>query len=356
MAPAPADREHVAYQAFLGAARRFWSEAMLPVLSAEAATVRAGKPGLDEARLAELLSARGTYGFFCWLERHLQRMKYSAPRGLVAAAERDAGAIRAYLGRPLRPGALHLAPEVVPPGWYAEWDIHQQPGGLAGSDLAGAIYRAAAGGSGGVVARNGLHERFAACVARHMPGGWDRLVDLGCGFGKSTLPLAQARPAAEVVGVDLSAPCLRLAAQIAEDLGLASTRFVQADVLRSGLPAAGADVVTSTMLLHEMPPEAIAAMLREARRLLRPGGLSIHLDFLPRDDAFLRLLHFGHGRRNNEPFMEPLARMDLAAAHEAAGLEAMRIEEFEDEDGALARPDGRKWRLPWAVIIARKPG
>ena len=50
-------------------------------------------------------------------------------------------------------------------------------------------------------------------------------MDLGCGFGKSTLPLALARPEAEVVGVDLSAPCLRLAAQLSGDLGLGSTRF-----------------------------------------------------------------------------------------------------------------------------------
>ena len=129
---------------------------------------------------------------------------------------------------------------------------------------------------------------------------------------------------------------------------------MQADARRTGLPEGCADVVTSTMVLHEMPPDVIGEMLTEARRLLRPGGLSIHLDFLPADDALSRLLHFGHGRRNNEPFMEPLARMDLGAAHRAAGLDGMRVTGFEDEDGALALPPGRKWRLPWAIIIARK--
>ena len=59
-------------------------------------------------------------------------------------------------------------------------------------------------------------------------------------------------------------------------------------------------------------------------------------DFLPADDVFARLLHFGHGRRNNEPFMEPLARMDLAAAHREAGFEAMRVVAF--GSNAIAGP------------------
>lgn len=348
-------REHVAYQDFLGASRRYWSERMLPVLHAEAEAIRRGAADIDEPALAARLSQKHTYDFFCWLERHLQRLKYAAPRGIVAELAARRGEIEAMLARPLPEGMLRLDPTLQLPAYYTDWDIHQQPGGLWSDALGGAIYRHAAGGSGGVVSRGSLHDRFVAVVAQEMPQGWNRLIDLGCGYGKSTLPFARGRPDAEVTGIDLAAPALRLAAQLGAEAQARGLRYVQADARGTRLPEGCADVVTSTMTLHEMPPDVIAEMLVEAGRLLRPGGLSIHLDFLPADDAFSRLLHFGHGRRNNEPFMEPLARMDLAAAHRAAGLDGLRVTGFEDEDGALARPPGRKWRLPWAVIIARKP-
>jgi SAM-dependent methyltransferase len=349
-------RERSAYQEFIGASRRHWSETLLPAVAADARAIAGRERDLDEATLALRLSQAGTYDFFCWLERHLQRMKYSAPRGLVAAVQARRTEFEAMLDRPLPEGMLRLDASLQLPAYYTGCDIHQQPGGLWSDALGGVIYREAAGGSGGVVSRGSLHDRFARIVAGHMPGGWNRLVDLGCGFGKSTLPFAQAAPAAETIGVDLAAPALRLAARLGADAQARGLRYVQADARATSLPDGEADVVTTTMVLHELPPDAIEAMLREAQRLLRPGGLSIHLDFLPADDPFARLLHFGHGRRNNEPFMEPLARMDLAAAHRAAGLVDFVVTTFEDEDGALTRPPHRKWRLPWAVIAARKPG
>jgi hypothetical protein len=79
----------------------------------------------------------------------------------------------------------------------------------------------------------------------------------------------------------------------------------------------------------------------------------VHLDFLPGDDPFERLIHFGHSKRNNEPFMEPLARMDLPALLKKLGFRDIRIEPFEEADGVL-EPGYRSWRFPWTVISARR--
>ncbi len=79
-----------------------------------------------------------------------------------------------------------------------------------------------------------------------------RIVDLGCGFGKSTWPFKKAFPDAEVIGVDLAAPCLALATEKASDQGL-EIRFKQADCASTGLESGSADLVCSTMLIHEMP-------------------------------------------------------------------------------------------------------
>ena len=155
------------------------------------------------------------------------------------------------------------------------------------------------------------------------------------------------------LGVDLSQPCLKLAAADAAADQVANVRFRQADDRHTGLDAEKFDLVTSTMLLHELPKEAVDATLSETRRLLAPGGVSIHLDFRT-EDPFWQFVMYGHGVRNNEPFLEPLLRMDLAAAYRAAGFDAVHIEPFAEREGA-ADPSDPFWRFPWAAIIARKP-
>ena len=107
------------------------------------------------------------------------------------------------------------------------------------------------------------------------------------------------------------------------------------------------------MMLHEMPPSHIRGVLKESYRLLAPGGLSIHLDFLVRDDPFRSYVHYGHSRRNNEPFMVPLNEMDIIAAHREAGFDDVEILPFEEFDGSLS-PMMPAWRFPWTMIIAHK--
>lgn len=73
-------------------------------------------------------------------------------------------------------------------------------------------------------------------------------------------------------GVDLSASCVSVAAretppELRERIG-----FIQADAVSSGLPDGSFDLVTSTMLLHEMPEEAVRALIQETGRLTAPGG------------------------------------------------------------------------------------
>jgi SAM-dependent methyltransferase len=347
------DPDTIAYQQFLGSCRRFWSEALLPVLKHEADAMGpvSGPNGVE--RLEKQLQGTATYGFFCWFERHLQRMKYSGRLGLVPTLSSRHAELDAMFSAPLPDGILELDDGLAPPSYYTAYDIHQHPGGLWSDPIAGLVYRSAAGQSSAVVARRSLHDRFTALVMARSSAR--RIVDLGCGYGKSTMPFAKADNGIEVIGIDLSAPCLRLAALEAAHAQCRNVRFRQADSRATGLPPGSCEIVTSTMLLHEMPPAVIQATLGEAHRLLAPGGTSIHLDFLPPEDPFLQLLYFGHARRNNEPFMEPLARMDLDAAHRAAGFEDFEILPFEEEDGALERPGGTKWRLPWAVVLAHKP-
>ena len=338
------------YQAFLAASRRFWAgplfRAMQRQISA-AAVSRQIDPADDADEFAALVHGHPTHGMFAWFERHLQRMKYSGRWGLAGVLDARRDELLSQVATPR--AQLKLDPALSLPAYWLDHDIHQHPGGLAG-DLGGFIYQAASG-QGGVVGRPELHERFAhTAVGGSSPR---RILDLGCGFGRSTVAFATAAPDAQVTGIDLSASCLRIAAAEAPETLKDRLDYRQADVAKLD-PAEfpdGFDLVTSTMLLHELPGPALEAVIASTGRLLAPGGRAVHLDFLPPDDALLRILYDGHSARNNEPFMADLARADLAESHLQAGFEHFETVPFAESSGALDLPPTR-WRLPWAIIVA----
>ena len=196
-----------------------------------------------------------------------------------------------------------------------------------------------------------LHFRFAELISRYITP--TSIVDFGCGFGKSTQSLPEHFAQASVIGIDISEPCLRFAAQSAVDHKIGNLSYLQACAEQTGLSSASMDLVTSTMLLHEMPPSAITATIAEASRLLAPGGYAIHLDFLTSESHFDRFIHYGHARRNNEPFMHSLNELNLLELHRQHGFSEMHILPFDESPGATSNRD-QQWRFPWAVVVARK--
>jgi len=105
-------------------------------------------------------------------------------------------------------------------------------------------------------------QAMAALAAK--PG--ERILDIGCGAGETTVELAAT--GAEVTGVDISRPLLDLARQRAH--GLAGVSFLEADAQIHPFAAASFDGVFSRFgVMFFADPEAAFANLRRA---LRPGG------------------------------------------------------------------------------------
>ncbi len=290
------------------------------------------------------------YPWFAFTERASQKMLWRDVADAVAAREPS------QHGNSSGPARLTLDPDLALPDWYTGWDIHLQPGGVWRDDDSADVYEQ--GAKLVMLGDNddyGFHCSFTATAIPDLP--YRRIVDLGCGFGKSTWPLKRRFPDAEVIGVDLAAPCLRLAFDRANAAELA-IEFRQADGQATGLPDASADLVTSTMFIHEIPRPALAATLAECARILAPGGKLRFLDFTRTGDAFRDLAMVEHGERNNEPFMPGLLAADVPALCAAAGLTNARWVAF-DERGAgrlpeCAWPERAEWHFPWAVLEAEK--
>lgn len=343
------DRRRIDY---LTAMRRLWSTEVFGRLRDEFDTLaaREGAPTtLEEA--GELVERCPSYAWFGFLERGAQVLKWRVVNDVVARNWET-------LGEDLRPPHLaraELDPELELPGWYRDHDIHCQPGGVWGAAPSALVYEI--GTQVLHIGRNRgleLHRRFTATF----PGEtYRRIVVMGSGFGKSTRPFKERYAEADVIGIEFSGPCVRLAATRADDDGLEIT-FRQGDAAATGLPDGTVDVVTGTMVLHEMPPDVLRATFAEAARILTPGGIVRFLEFSRTGDLFRDAVMEDHAWRQNEPFMPGLMEFDVVRELSAVGLAGARWVPFDERTGALLPegfPERAEWHLPWAVLEAHKP-
>ena len=97
----------------------------------------------------------------------------------------------------------------------------------------------------------------------------DRVLDVGCGPGFYVTELLEAvGPEGSVVGVDVSADMLAVAAKRAE--GHDNVTLHEADATSLAVPHASFDRALCVQVLEFVPD--VAAALREMHRALRPGG------------------------------------------------------------------------------------
>jgi SAM-dependent methyltransferase len=116
----------------------------------------------------------------------------------------------------------------------------------------------------------GLPGELAMDRLNLLPG--QRVVDLGCGSGRTTLELAsRVGPGGEVVGVDISAEMLARGRERAARPGIGNIEFLHADVQVHDLGEARFDAAYSRfgVMFFADPVAAFA----NVRRALRPGGV-----------------------------------------------------------------------------------
>jgi demethylmenaquinone methyltransferase/2-methoxy-6-polyprenyl-1,4-benzoquinol methylase/phosphoethanolamine N-methyltransferase len=116
-------------------------------------------------------------------------------------------------------------------------------------------------------------------LAGLQPG--ESVLDVGCGTG--TLTLAAKRrvgPGVDVYGIDASPEMIVRAQQRAQKAG-GGVAFREAPVERMPFLPGQFDVVLSSLMLHHLPDELRPQALAEIRRVLKPRGRFVAVDFQP---------------------------------------------------------------------------
>ncbi len=113
--------------------------------------------------------------------------------------------------------------------------------------------------------------------------GFARVLDLGCGGGHVSY---RASPhVGEVVALDVTPAMLEAVATTARERGLANIRTQAGAAEALPFPAASFDAVLSRFTTHHWPDRD--AGLREARRVLKAGGLAVFIDTVAPGDPVL---------------------------------------------------------------------
>jgi len=141
----------------------------------------------------------------------------------------------------------------------------------------------------------GLHRRWkrrVVALARSTPGS--RALDLCCGTGDISFALAKS--GASVTGLDFSPQMLAVAATRQRQLKTPGPdlKFIQGDAQQLPFPDHSFDVVTVGYGLRNLTNWPLG--LAEMKRVARPGGRIIVLDFGKPANALWRSLYFTHLR------------------------------------------------------------
>ena len=167
-----------------------------------------------------------------------------------------------------------------------------------------------------------------------------RVLDVACGTGHFLRMLGAALSSgAKLFGVDLSPHYIARAREVLPrdlDVSLVCDNAEKLPFLDESF-----DVVTSLYLLHEIPAEVRARVLREMARVVRPGGLLVVADSIQLADAAeLEREILAFPSRFHEPYYMSYVKDDLAARVAEAGL----------------RVTGSKLAFLTKLVTAERPG
>ena len=151
------------------------------------------------------------------------------------------------------------------------------------------------------------------------------ILDLGCGVGMSSQALQEVYPQAQITGVDLSPYFLAVARYYASN-NQQQINWIHSAAESINLPDESFDLVSASLMFHELTTVAAQEIIAEARRLLRPGGYLTIMDMNPQSPIFLKMPPYILTLlKSTEPYLDQYFALDLNETLIEAGFKTPSI-------------------------------
>ena len=312
-----------------------------------------GRKISDRDELKAAIKREPMYQTWSALRRSTMEMRQQAGRSIVMRQAHElAEKVKAL--NAAKPQSLRLNPSLRIPHYITIMDNHCMPGSyhteLFDGDVSPAanydtgLFVTTAGGLGKLT--DGGGKAIASWVrTNYSDFSPKRILDIGCGMGHNTLPLAIAFPDAEVIGIDVGAPLIRYAHARAVALGIDNVQFMQMDAQFNDFDSDSFDWVQTTMFLHETSNKAMFGIIKEIYRLLKKDGLTLHIEqpqYTPEMSLFEQFMRDWDAFHNNEPFWGAMHDVDTREWMASAGFKKEDMLQF----GATAVNDNEDFTKP----------
>jgi ubiquinone/menaquinone biosynthesis C-methylase UbiE len=292
-----------------------------------------GHPPENGDEVERLLAGNLYYRVYSVIRYNAQKMMFLSAIDPVER-QRDAFVERASEFASKRPagGSLHISPDFEVPKYVSSLDVHLVPGGFHTEYQRNDVAQGVIVSFGGRVSTGandhrkgdlgGVGRSIATWLARSRPD-FDprRVLDLGTQSGKNLRPYLDVFPGVEAHGIDVCAPPLRYGHAKAEALGK-PIHFSQQNAENTDFRSGYFDLIVSSFFFHEVPVKATRRILRECYRLLKPGGVMVHMELPPRDrcDPWQNFYWDWDAAHNNEPFYIDFRSQNLQELVTEAGF------------------------------------
>lgn len=188
-------------------------------------------------------------------------------------------------------------------------------------------------------AQHRLRSSFHQVLAEHGPSQINRILDMGCSVGVSTLALHHFYPQAKTIGLDLSPYMLSVAKMRDAQGEIAEWRHAKAEA--TGFEDQSFDIVTLQFVIHELPRQATTDIFQEVYRILNSGGSIALVDNDPKSKVIQNLPPALFTlMKSTEPWSDDYYTFDVESALQKVG--------FENVVTVASDPRHR-------TIVARKP-
>jgi SAM-dependent methyltransferase len=282
------------------------------------------------------MRTEASYRFYSSIRYNVQEMCYlSVQPAIERALPEMIGLARELAQTSPAGGSLALDPDLELPKHTRALDVHLTPGWVYAEHTDDDVAQGAVVAFGGKVFtgqhpfrknRGAVAESIGHWVSQRFPDLHPRrLLDIGTTSGGNLFPYLAAFPGVEAHGIDVSAPVLRYGHALAQHEGL-PVHFSQQNAERTNFPDGHFDLIVSSFFFHEIPLRSARAILRECQRLLRPGGVMVHME-LPDEASVSHYENFFWNwdtRNNNEPWYTAYREQDPIALCTEAGFEPAR--------------------------------